>query len=99
MPTRTKQIAVAAPDDTPPNAVAGRRRSGVDPIPFPTEAAAPLTAWVIFSGAQEVAEEVEDEQNRASRAHEHHLELIARTDGWKRIGAHEHPHLDSEPED
>lgn len=98
MPTRARQAPVAIPDDTPPNAVAGR--GVVDPIPFPTEAIdaiTGITVWVIFtSGASEVSD---DEQGRAARALQHHLELIGHTDGWKSIGAHEHPQLESEPDD
>ncbi len=98
MPTRARQALIGVLGDTRPNAVAGAGgQAAVSPIPFPTkDAITGATDWVIFTSG---AEEVSDEQDRASRALQHHLELIARTDGWKRIGAHEHPQLESEPDD
>ena len=106
MATRAKRIATAVPDDTSPNTVLGR--GTFEPVPFPIGAPTRVTDSEVTAGnvrlriaLTEAAKRLGDETlDRASRALHHHLELIAQTEGWKPIGAqHEHPQLESEPDD
>ena len=96
MPTRSARTRlILAPDDMSPNVVTGR--GAIDPIPFPPDATTGVTDWVFFTTGLGGADD--EEQARASRGLQHHLQLVARTDGWTRIGVHEHPQLESEPND
>ena len=95
MPTRARQAEIAGGIGTSLNMAAGR--GTVDPVPFPSDAIMHVTNWVVFtSGEVDVPDAGQD---RAARAFQHHLELIASTDGRKSITPHrEHPQLTSEPD-
>ncbi len=94
MPTRVREAEVAVRDNTSLNTAAWR--GSFDPFPFPKDADFHVD-WIVTPGETDTPGA---EQSRAARALQHHLELIARSDGWKKMSpGHEHPQLTSEPED
>ncbi len=106
MASRARRIAIAVPEDASPNTVCGQ--SKFDPIPSPLGGPTLITDSDVTVGGvyfrialTEAGRGLEDEAaDRASRALRYHLELIDHTEGWKPIGApHEHPQLESEPDD
>lgn len=104
--TRARPVQVGDANDTPPNTAA--TWGVIHPVPFPAEVVAGAPAWVTGGGLEVQAARTEvggkisaEELDRAAIALQQQLGMVMEARDWKTIPAkqHEHPQLESEPDD